>query len=178
MNLDISILLVPVKQQEDRIRKIIDSLAAKYQAFPFIPHITIFYLGETTILNDCINFIDKELCNTRPIQLELTNIAYSDVFTKTLFANYQQNAPLLTLHQKLSKRFKHIRDYQLAPHLSLIYKNNMPDEDKQKEILNLSLPKKLILDRIIVITKENGTIVKEEDVLEWKVAHSLSFKKE
>jgi 2'-5' RNA ligase len=176
MNLNISLVLVPIKEQEEKLRKVVDSLAKKYQAYPFIPHITIFYLGTTTLLNEVVSFIDKELSQTRPIDVELKNISYSDVFTKTLFANYQSNTHLIELYNKLSSKFKHINDYQLAPHLSLIYKNRMQDKDKEKEILKLALPKILTLDRLMVITKENGSIAKEEDVLEWKIAHTMSFK--
>lgn len=59
--------------------------------------------------------------------------------------------------------------YHLNPHLSLIYKNQMKDEDKVKE-RNKLLPliPKIIFDKLALITREKGSIKNEEDVLEWR----------
>jgi len=175
MNLDISLILVPIQKQENKIRETIDLLAEKYYFYPFVPHITVYHFGTTSLLNELIHFIDTSLGTAHPFNLELDNICYSDKFTKTLFANYKINSPLTHLYDTFHDEYKNIHDYQLAPHLSLIYKNNMKNEDKEKEIATLNLPKVLIIDKLCVITKENGSIVKEEDILQWNTARQVSF---
>jgi 2'-5' RNA ligase len=176
MNLNTSLVLVPTQEQENQIRKTIDTFAEKYHSYSFIPHITTYYLGMTSKLAEINNFIDVALHDVHQFDLELDDISYSDMFTKTLFANYKISSSLTALYNKFHCQHKGINDYHLAPHLSLIYKNNMKNEDKEKEIIGLSLPKKLIIDRLYVITRENGGIKEEQDVLQWKVAHQISFK--
>lgn len=58
MQADVSICLIPKKSQEQELRKIIDQLADKYGAFPFIPHITIYNTGAKIKLNEIINAIE------------------------------------------------------------------------------------------------------------------------
>ena len=175
MNLDISLILVPIQKQENQIRKTVDLLAEKYHSYPFVPHITVYHFGTTSLLNELIQFIDTSLDSIHPFDLELDNICYSDKFTKTLYANYKINTPLTHLYTIFHDKYKNIHNYHLAPHLSLIYKNNMKNEDKEKEIAALSVPKYLTIDKLSIITKENGSIVKEEDILQWNTAHQVSF---
>lgn len=46
------------------------------------------------------------------------------------------NEQIKSLYQKTKKIFLKFGDYQLNPHLSLIYKKNMSVDDKQKELKN------------------------------------------
>jgi len=41
MNFDISLWLIPKKEQEKQIEKTINSLTIKYSVFSFIPHIVL-----------------------------------------------------------------------------------------------------------------------------------------
>ena len=176
MNFDISLWLIPKKEQEKQIEKTINSLTIKYSVFSFIPHITIYHFGTISILNDINSFIDKKLAKTHRFNLDFERIDFSDIFTKTLFAKYKINTSLIDLYKTFHNKYKGIKDYQLTPHLSLIYKTNMNKGDKLKEAQNITLPLKITIDRLYVITKKNGDIKIDKDVLQWKIVHKLYLK--
>ena len=168
--LDISIWLIPQKKQKKDLQEIIDNLSLKYHTSTFIPHITIYYLGQSAKLNEVVPFIKQVAENTKPFELEIENILYSEQFTKTLYIQYKINPALQILYEKFRKKFYSINPYELNPHLSLIYKTNMKKEDKVGEIKKFKIPNNLILDRLMVITKKGSNIKLEKDVLDWEVA--------
>lgn len=172
---DVSIWLIPKKEQEEELRKTIDILSQKYGAYSFIPHLTIYHLGTSLEEDKTIQIVSEETINVKPFTLEAETIKHSDIFTKTLYVPYQVAKPLLNMYERLRNRFQSIHNYALNPHLSLIYKNNMRVEDKEKEIGNIKYPQTLDIDRVMVITKEGSTITQEKDVLDWKIAFEKAF---
>lgn len=174
--LDISIWLIPHKEQENELQTIINSLALTYQAFSFLPHITAYYLGNKMRVDKVITDIQEATKDIKPFTLTLDKISYSEQFTKTLFAEYLISPEFLSLYTKLKEKFYSFYPYELNPHLSLIYKNNMEEKDKLKVIKRLKIPQQLTVDRVMVITKEGSTITKEKDVLNWHVVFELRLK--
>ena len=172
---DISIWFIPEKKQKDSLQKTIVDLARQYEAHPFLPHITLYHLSHSSIqLSDVVKVITKTAKISYPLTLDFDGLYYSEQFAKTLFARYHISPALQSLHERLQKSFSaHL--YQLVPHLSLIYKNNMNKEDKNIEQKRIHVPEKLCLDRIVIITKEGGPITKEKDVLEWRVINQFSL---
>ncbi len=166
---NISLWLVPEKAQEKALTKTIDGLAKKYGAYSFIPHITVYYLSSSTPLNEAIEGIKKEIKGIKPIEVNAKRVECSEVFIQTLYIRYQTSNLLLKLYKRLDKRFSKNHKYHLNPHLSLIYKNNMPLKDKKLEITKLTYPKILKLDRVMIISGEGSSLSKEKDVLDWKI---------
>jgi len=173
--IDISIWLIPQKKQKDDLQIIINTLAEKYQTFPFLPHITAYWLGESTSLPKAIATVQPIIKDARPLKVTLDEISYSDEFIKTLFARYQISPALQSLYKKLKEAFYDVQPYELIPHLSLIYKNNMREEDKLREMKQIKVPKQLILDKVALITKNGSKIGKEKDVLDWRVGYELQL---
>lgn len=174
---DVSIWLVPKKEQELQLQKIIDELARKYKACSFIPHITAYYLDASMKPEEVIAVVDTKTKDLQPFTIEAEGIIYSDIFTKTLYLQYQISETLQKLYQRLKSRFQSAYDYSLSPHISLIYKNGISTQDKEYEKQRIQYPQTLALDRIMVITKKGETIVKEQDVLDWKIAYEKTFGK-
>lgn len=170
METDISIWLIPKLTQRQELQNIIDELAKKYGAYPFIPHITVYYLGTSMALDQAIKILDEETVDIGSFNITAETMKYSDVFTKTLYIQYQIDPPLRNYYEKLRTRFKSAYDYQLNPHLSLIYKNNLADADKQIEIDRLSYPQILTIDQVAIITRQGSIISQEKDILDWKIA--------
>ncbi len=56
MNLDVSLWLVPIPEQEKQIQTTIDTLAKKYHAFPFIPHLTIYHFDTVSDVSRITDF--------------------------------------------------------------------------------------------------------------------------
>ena len=169
MKKDISIWLIPRTDQRKSLQKIIDDLSKKYNAYSFIPHITAYYLGTSMKLEEVITITDNATNGTRPFTMNAKNIVYSDIFTKTLYIQFEVSKQLLELYNKLKDHFNKYYEYVLNSHLSLIYKNNMDNKEKENEIKRISYPKNLTFDKIAIITRGGSIITKEKDILDWKI---------
>jgi 2'-5' RNA ligase len=163
----VSIWLVPKEDQEKQLREIINDLGSRYNAFPFVPHITAYHLDSVPDLNDLTAKVEKIAQSAKMLSLDFDKIDSSDVFTKTLYAQCKVSQELRVLHSKFKKAFSAYPTYEINPHLSLIYKNNMDNNDKLKEIQAISVPGKILLNRIMIIVREKE-IVRERDVLDWR----------
>ncbi|MBI4974018.1 2'-5' RNA ligase family protein [Candidatus Roizmanbacteria bacterium] len=171
---DISIWLIPEKKQEDSLQKTINDLATQYGTYSFVPHITPYHLENSLPLSQVITVIERVASEPHSITLDLEGIFYSEQFTKTFYARYRISPVLQSLYEKLQISFS-IHPYQLVPHLSLIYKNNMKEEDKLKEKARIQIPRRLTLDRLMIITKKGGPISQEKDVLDWRVVKEIKL---
>ena len=171
----IAVCLVPADKDKLILDNIIKSLAEKFDAYPFIPHITIYagiFMEENKakMLNDQAL---KELL-LKPFTVNVKKLDHSEIFSKTLYVDFQTNSPMKKIYHYLRKKFLKYTDFNLHPHLSLIYKNNMPVGEKTKLINRLNIPNRILFDRIDVITSPRD-IMKEEDVLSWKIIYSKKF---
>jgi len=164
--ISVSVWLIPEEYQRKLLQETINTLSNRYGAFSFIPHITIYHL-ETSDVGSVIAATEMIAKNTKVLSLNLNKISYSNVFTKTLFAQYEINPDLKRLNIEFKKVFSDFPQYEINPHLSLIYKNNMSDNDKLEEIQKIKVPHKLVLDSLMIITR-NSSIAQDKDVMDWK----------
>ncbi len=104
MNPDISIWLVPKKAERKKLEKIINKLANQYGAYPFIPHITLYYLKTSMSLESVIKIIKGIVIDTEELTLQAKDIKYSDIFTKTLYVEYEISSSLQKLYQQLKTK--------------------------------------------------------------------------
>lgn len=171
----ISICLIPAEKERIFLAKTIKKLAKEYQAHLFISHISL-YAGiemEENEITKLINpILDKLIA--KPFFAKTNSLKYSDDFKKTLFIDFLINDEMKKIYEYLRNNFLKFADFTLHPHLSLIYKNNLPVEEKIKIIKNLTIPQSILFDRIDVITSPRH-IVKEKDVLAWKTVYSKKF---
>lgn len=171
----IAVCLIPAKKHQVMFDNIIKSLADRYDAYPFVSHITV-YAGMFMEENQAKESTNKALVglSVKPFTIKNNGLHYSDIFTKTIYVDFIKNASLEKIYQQFRNKFLKFKDYKLHPHLSLIYKNNMPVEEKIKVIKKLRIPPEILFDRIEVITASKS-ITEEKDVLEWKVIYSYKF---
>jgi methylated-DNA-protein-cysteine methyltransferase-like protein len=166
---DISIWLVPEREQENRLRKVIDRLAGRYDSNGFIPHLTLYHLGNAMTPKDAIRVVRDAIRGVPPIEVEALKMDASETFTQTLYVVYRKSEALAELYRRLASRMGAGRTYQLRPHLSLIYSHKMSFEDKRREMTKINCPKSLELDRVMVVVKEGTMIAEEKDILAWQV---------
>lgn len=168
--MNFSFWLIPKKPCLDFFQKIIKQLAEKYQACPFTPHVTIYHFENDINPRKVIEMLKNNFDFKGEIILELEDVKHSDMFTKTFYCQMKNNSQLQKLYKKMKKLFCQFPVYQINPHLSLIYKNNMKVKDKIKERKKFLpiIPKKTAFNKIKLIIREKGSIKKEKDVLEWK----------
>jgi hypothetical protein len=64
----------------------------------------------------------KAARDCEPIVLQALEVSHSDEFIKTLFVEFGLNSKLRQLNQVIRSATQNSSDYQLNPHLSLLYK--------------------------------------------------------
>jgi Cyclic phosphodiesterase-like protein len=112
--------LTPAKPARIFFQNVINDLAQRYNAPQFEPHVTI-HVGA-----NCTNAVDGVLSKAargcEPIVLRALEVNGSSEFIKTLFVQFALTTQLQRLSQRIRSAGQDSSDYQLNPHLSLLYK--------------------------------------------------------
>lgn len=170
-----SISLVPQQAEVIFLSKIISQLAQKYHSFPFTPHVTIYGAVKNVEENIVIDATNYALKDIGPFTVQVEKINFTDSLSKTLFLEMKLNETLLKIHSRLREKLRNYQDYILKPHLSLIYKQNLPVEEKEKIILNLRIKKELTFDKCEIVVAHTSLSV-EEDLKTWKTIYKTNLK--
>lgn len=145
-----SFWFIPQKSDEEYLSVIIRSLCNQYQTTPFLPHITICR-GVKDEFDNVIKVVEENVRGIKPFTVNLEKIGHSREPKKTLFIQLQQNVFLKQINENLSNKFHNKKDLAFSPHVSLIYKTDMKEEDKIKEVKRLTIKKQFLIDRIAVM---------------------------
>ena len=98
----------------------------------------------------------------------VAGLDYSAKFTKTLFVQFAPSPELAQLSEDLRRASVSRNDYELNPHLSLIYKE-MDEEMKRRLANSITLPfTEVTFDGVKAIISP-AEIKKREDVETWRV---------
>ena len=112
--------LIPTEPARGYFQNIINDLAERYAAPEFEPHVTV-HVGV-----DCTETVDEVLSkagrSSKKIALQVLNVSSSSEFIKTLFVHFARSTQLQQLNQSIRTAAQDSSDYQLSPHLSLLYK--------------------------------------------------------
>jgi 2'-5' RNA ligase len=158
--------LVPSEPARKYFASLISDLAARFDAPIFEPHVTVYVtkLGNEnadeslkTALNDC-----------RAVSLSISGIDYSDEFTKTVFVQFQPNEELSRLSANFRRASLSQNEYELNPHLSLIYKT-MSCETKEEIANSMNLPFHDVLFDSAKAVISPARIKSRQDVEAWRV---------
>jgi 2'-5' RNA ligase len=112
--------LIPAEPARSFFASTIAELASRFDAPTFEPHVTI-YAGEK---GDDIppQVLSHALTGCKPFRLLARDLQYSDEFTKTMFVRFEPSPALSHLSRALQQASARHDEYELNPHLSLIYK--------------------------------------------------------
>jgi len=112
--------LIPTEPARSYFQSIVNDLAERYAAPEFEPHVTV-HVGM-----DCTETVDEVLSkagrSSKKIALQVLNVSSSSEFIKTLFVHFTRSTQLQQLNQGIRTAAQDSSDYQLNPHLSLLYK--------------------------------------------------------
>jgi 2'-5' RNA ligase len=112
--------LIPSELARSFFQSLINDLARRYNAPLFEPHVTI-HVGA-----NCADAVDgvlsKAARDCEQIVLRALKVDGSSEFIKTLFVQFALNTQLRQLNQSIRNATQGSSDYQLNPHLSLLYK--------------------------------------------------------
>jgi 2'-5' RNA ligase len=112
--------LVPAEPARSFFERTIVDLARRYGAPVFDPHVTV-HVGPDRA-GVAAQLISEAASGCEPVRLEVLEVRHSGEFTKTLFVQFALNAKLLQLNETIRTAAQDLSDYQLKPHLSLLYK--------------------------------------------------------
>lgn len=149
-----SVWLVPQKNDEQYLKKIINKLARDYSAPLFIPHLTLF--TETNFsLEKLQQIIDAVFKHQQPFEITKTGIGQSDYFWKTVFLEFELNETLRRLFESISEKTDPGDISLFKPHISLIYKT-LTKEERMRITESIQSKNKFILDRVFVTIPKEG----------------------
>ncbi len=154
----------PIKLQ---LNKIINDLSSQYNTALFEAHITFytdFYTNEQSIM-DVFNAVIKDAPG---FSLQPTQISYSDIFTRSLFLEFEDDSGLKILYEKAKNLTSSSTPYVYRPHISLMY-TSMPIDDRQMLVQDLKLPRgKFLFDCCgVAVTVEKPS--NKADIEQWRL---------
>ena len=113
--------LIPAEPAHSFFQGIINELVRRYDAPVFEPHVTVHVGGDR--VNSARNALAEAARGCKRITLKTLEIDHSDVFIKTLFVEFAPDAELRRLSNIVRSAACDSSQYELKPHLSLLYKN-------------------------------------------------------
>jgi 2'-5' RNA ligase len=166
--------LIPAKPARSFFASTIAKLAARFDAPLFEPHVTIYAAGKgEDVPADVLNLA---LTDCTPFRLSVRYIQYSDEFTKTVFVQFEPSPPLSGLSSALRQASALHDEYQLNPHLSLIYKK-MTRSTKIDVAASVSLPFTEVLFDSVRAVICPAQVRSHQDVEAWRVATIQTLRK-
>lgn len=129
--------LIPAEPERSFFQGSINELAQRYDAPIFEPHLTIF-VGANRY-----DSAERALSSTgrdcEAITLNALEIDHSSQFVKTLFVQFAPSTELDRLNEAIRSAAQDSSQYQLNPHLSLLYKTS-PAKVRRKLANSIKLP--------------------------------------
>ena len=113
--------LIPSESAQSFFQRIINDLAHRYDAPVFEPHVTIHVGADGA--DAAKNALGDAARECKLIGLTPLGIDQSDEFTKTLFVQFAMGAELRKTSDMIRQAANDSSQYELNPHLSLLYKN-------------------------------------------------------
>lgn len=129
--------LIPAEPARSYFASLISDLARRFDAPAFEPHMTVYAtaLGD----HDGAALLEQVVADRRTYSFRIGGVSYSDEFTKTVFVQFHPNEAVSRLSADFREASSIQDEYELDPHLSLIYKT-MTSEKKAEIATSVSLP--------------------------------------
>lgn len=164
--------LIPAEPARDYFHTLIGDLARRFAAQVFEPHVTLY--GTNAAGENPGEVLGSAAAKLKPLRLSVAGIDLSNKFTKTLFVQFQPDAALTELSNRLRSASVSQRDYELKPHLSLIYKK-LPVEATIEIRNSIHLPFDAVQFGAVKAVISPATIESSEDVKRWRTVATKSL---
>jgi 2'-5' RNA ligase len=164
--------LIPAEPALSYLRSVINDFARRFDAPVFEPHVTLYVTNadhETPA-----EVLTHAPAYSRTCRLSVAGIDYSDEFTKTLFVQFRPDAALTRLSENLWSASISQPEYQLNPHLSLIYKTMSPGT-KAQVADSIRLPFGEVSFDSVKAVISPAKIESRADVEAWRVVAAQRF---
>jgi 2'-5' RNA ligase len=166
--------LIPAEPARSWFRSLIHDLARRLEAPVFEPHVTL-YVTKAAAENPG-RVLRNVLADQKPVRLSVSGLECSEAFTKTLFVQFQPDAVLARLGHELRSASVSQLEYELNPHLSLVYKR-MRLEEKNEVMNSIRLPfGEVDFDSVKAVISP-AKIESRADVESWRVVATQELAK-
>ncbi len=164
-----SVFLTPAGDDFVYLDGLIKETSAKYDLLPFEPHVTV-YSGMFTDPALLRKAIDAAVAGVSPITLHVRGIGCTHNYFKTLFIEFEEHPLLRRINDRLNEECGDVSQYELLPHLSLLYAE-LPLEEKNALAARTLLDRgELCFDEVKIVTPLN----REEgwrDTMQWQTLY-------
>lgn len=158
--------LIPAEPARRFLAATIAELAARFDAPLFEPHVTLY--ATQTGHEDPAHVLTRALADCQSFRLSAQDIQHSDEFTKTVFVQFAPSPPLANLSRTLRQASTRHDEYELNPHLSLIYQA-MPRATRAVVAASVSLPFTEVLFDSVKAIRSPAQVRSRPDVEAWLV---------
>jgi 2'-5' RNA ligase len=164
--------LIPAEPAHRFFQDLINDLARRYDAPVFEPHVTIYVGANRTDALETV--LSKAAQDCEPIVLQALEVSHSDEFIKTLVVEFGLNTKLLPLNQVIRSAAQDSSDYDLKPHLSLLYKR-MSVQTRRRLARSIEVPfSEVVFDSLKAVRCISPT-QSRADVEAWRVVAEKQF---
>jgi hypothetical protein len=165
--------LIPAEPARTYFASVISELAARFDAPLFEPHMTVY---ATTMGNENVaELLEQAVAQSQAYALLVAGVDFSDEFTKTVFVQLEPNEAVTRLSASFRQASTMKNEYQINPHLSLIYKT-MPPETKAEIAHSVALPFQEVRFESAKAVISPAEIKSREDVEAWRVVASQKLR--
>jgi Cyclic phosphodiesterase-like protein len=170
-----SFWLVPAEPMKNRLRALISSLAGRFSAVEFDPHVTVWCgVSDDARSREMAAVLARRFS---PIELTPTILECTEEYTKTLFIKFGHSAYACEMFEALQRRQSPPSTYKFDPHLSLMYKS-LPLDSKRKIRESLEVPSGTYrFDQLRIIEVEIP-LTQDEQVRNWRTVFDISLRPE
>lgn len=129
--------IIPTEPARSYFQNVIRDLAQRYDAPLFEPHVTI-HVG-ANYADTVDRALSKVANDNEQIVLQPLEVSSSPEFIKTFFVQFAMNRQLKQINQSIRATEKESSEYQVNPHLSLLYKR-MSIQDRRLLAGSIEVP--------------------------------------
>ena len=166
MNSRVSYWLMPAEPDQEQLTATIRRLATPVGGPIFQPHVTL-YSGPVEARERLDAILQEATGGFHAIVLNSRGLKHSEQFTKTLFMEFDDNDALELLAAKLKQLSAQPEDYQLNPHLSLVYAS-MDWARRRALAESVAIPKAVRFDSLKAMLT-GSTTGSRGDVESWRM---------
>lgn len=150
-SLQVSIWLLPSELESKSLSQEMRNLARKFDAPDFEPHITLY---STKIPAENLTTLKENLRSRikdfKLLALNVLGIGQNGTLFKSLFLQLQNSKELNGLYETIKAILGKYGEYEIDPHISLLYKEGLSAEEKTKSIENSKFGSEIKFDKVAI----------------------------
>lgn len=163
----IAFWLVPGKDKRLKLQKLIKTLAERFAAVPFVPHVTIYSCHRSPDQRE-LSIMTRLARNSSVFKMKTDCLACEDSLTRALTIRLRSNASIKALHRTLHQQVPRPSMYELRPHLSLLYQH-MTAQTRKKLVEEIHIEMTHVDFEELWAVAIPARIISMSDLINWQI---------